>query len=124
MSIKILLATAMLLIGASGANAEQANLDNQRQNFLRNLVSAMFLEKRCTSLHANDQLISELASALDIPLADVRPHGPYWSIMGKALSQMEEALEGADEATACAVGREFYGPKGLSMPNMLLDKAR
>lgn len=40
MDTKILLATAMLLIAASGANAQQANLDNQRYTFLRNLVSA------------------------------------------------------------------------------------
>jgi hypothetical protein len=100
------------------AAATGARADDARQNVMKKIADVLAIATVCPELTFNEQLIVFIARASHI---DVTVGGADYDAVALLAADRVRIFNLAPQ-TACAAGRQLYGPGGESVKGLMADK--
>lgn len=120
LSVRILLCVCLSVGGFVVAGSVSAQ--EGPRNAAKHIGQVMALSANCPNLSSNTTLIALAMMGNNMTPDDIDEGGPYYEEYLDGLAEVILSAENSDWETACAAGRMLYGPGGVNVENLLVEK--
>lgn len=102
----------------TGAAASASAYNEKQENVLNNLAEALALDRLCSELHINGPIAAAAFAFYDLDISNESVK----SSLEKRIQSISDDMSDHDEEIICMTGKFMYGPKGMSIKNLLLPE--